>query len=157
MNTDRMKEDFGNTWKWLAEGWRHISHKAANALTYFSPVRADEPVESTRWGLMAVDVAEQDDRFVVELEAPGLTKEEIDVTVEDQRLIVTGTKRYENERTEGRMRITERAFGSFQRVIPLPEKVSAEGAEAAYRRGVLTLRVPKQKAPQAKKIAVSAG
>ncbi len=157
MDTDRIKEDFGNTWKWLAEGWRHVSHKAANALTYFSPTHADESVEDTRWGLMAVDVAEQNDGFVVELEAPGLSKEEIDVSVEGQRLIVTGTKRYESERKDGSMRITERAFGAFQRVIPLPEKVTADGAQAAYKRGVLTLRLPKQKTPQAKKIAVSAG
>lgn len=157
MDTDRIKEDFGNTWKWLAEGWRHISHKAANALTYFSPTRGDEPVEDTRWGLMAVDVAEQDDRFVIELEAPGLAKDEIDVTVEDQRLVVTGTKRYESQRKDGSMRITERAFGAFQRVIPLPEQVTAEGAEAAYRNGVLTLNVSKLKAPQARKITVRAG
>ncbi len=156
MDTERIKDDFGNTWKWLAEGWRHISAKAANALTYFSPARPDESVADTRWGLMAVDVAERDDGFIVELEAPGLSKEEIDVSVEGQRLIVTGTKRYENERREGRMRITERAFGSFQRVVPLSEKVTAEGAEASYKRGVLTLKVPKLKAPEAKKIPVSA-
>ena len=151
-----MKDDFGSTWKRLAEGWRHISHKAANALTYFSPTRPDEPVKDARWGLMAVDVTEQSDGFVVELEAPGLSKEEIDVAVEDRQLIITGTKRYESERKDGSMRITERAFGAFQRVIPLSEKVTAEGAEAAYKRGVLTLKLPKQKAPR-KKIKVSAG
>lgn len=156
MNTHRIKDDFGSTWKWLAEGWRHISTKAANALTYFSPTRADESVDDTRWGLMAVDVAEQPDSFVVELEAPGLAKEEIDVSVEDQRLIITGTKRYENERREGDMQITERAFGRFQRLVPFSEKVTADGAEATYRQGVLTLKVPKLRVPQARKIPVNA-
>jgi HSP20 family protein len=94
---------------------------------------------------------------VVELEAPGLAKEEIDVTVEDQHLIVTGTKRYENDRREGSMRITERAFGSFQRVIPLPAKVTTENAEATYKRGVLTLNLPKASPPSARKITVSSG
>ena len=154
MDADRIKEDFGNTWKRLAEGWRHLSGKAAHALTYFNPTRPDEPVEDARWGILATDVTEKEDAFLVELEAPGLAKDEIDVSVEDQRLIVTGTKRYENERKEGAMHITERAFGSFQRVIPLPEKVTADGAEANYRRGVLTLKVPKLVSPSARKIEV---
>jgi HSP20 family protein len=154
MDTDRIKEDFGNTWKRLAEGWRHLSGKAAHALTYFNPTRSDETVEDARWGILAVDVTERSDGFVVELEAPGLEKDEIDVSVEDQQLIVTGTKRYENDRREGDMRITERAFGSFQRLIPLPEEVTAEGAEANYKRGVLTLKVPKLMAPAARKIRV---
>ncbi|HEY5646519.1 MAG TPA: Hsp20/alpha crystallin family protein [Pseudomonadales bacterium] len=157
MDTDRLKEDFGNTWRWLAEGWRHISTKAANALTYFSPSKSDEQSGVMRWGLMALDVREEEDHFLVELEAPGLDKEDFDVTVEDQRLIVTGTKRYEKERKEGSMRITERAFGSFQRVIPLRERVTAEGARASYERGVLKLRVPKAVPPSAKKISVSSG
>ena len=158
MDTDRLKEDFGNTWKWLAEGWRHISAKAANALTYFSPSKSAEADErgAMRWGLMALDVREQENQFVVELEAPGLEKEDFDVTVEDDRLIVTGTKRYEKERREGSMRITERAFGSFQRVIPMSERVTAEGAKAAYKRGVLTLEIPKAVPPSAKKISIAA-
>ena len=157
MDTDRIKEDFGNTWKRLAEGWRQLSARASHALTYFSPTRADEPAENARWGILAADVEERDDSFVVELEAPGLAKEEIDVTVEDQRLIVTGTKRYESDRKEGSMRITERAFGSFQRVIPLPAKVTAENAEATYKLGVLTLKLPKALPPSARKISVTSG
>ena len=157
MDTDRIREDFGNTWKRLAEGWRHLSGKAAHALTYFNPTRADEPLEDARWGLLAADVTERDDAFLVALEAPGLAKDEIDVSVDGQRLIVTGTKRYESDRSEGAMRITERAFGSFQRVIPLPEKVTADGAEARYERGVLTLKVPTLVSPAARKIEVVGG
>jgi HSP20 family protein len=114
-------------------------------------------VEDARWGILAADVEERGDGFVIEIEAPGLAKEEIDVTVEDHRVIVTGTKRYENERKEGSMRITERAFGSFQRVIPLPETLTPVGAEATYKRGVLTLKVPKAAPPSARKISVSTG
>ncbi len=157
MDTDRLKEDFGNTWKWLAEGWRHVSAKAANALTYFSPAQPDESPGDLRWGLLAVDVTEHDDRVVVELEVPGLNREDIDVTVEDNRLLVTGTKRFESEREEGSLRITERAFGSFQRVIPMPEKVTAEGAQAKYKRGVLTLTVPKTMPAGSRRITVTSG
>jgi len=156
MDMDRLKEDFGHTWKWLAEGWRNISSGAANALTYFSPTKADADTSSLRWGLMAADVREKDDHVLIELEAPGLDKDEIDVTVDGHRLIVTGTKRYQAQRQEGSLRISERAFGSFQRVIPLAEEATAEGAEAVYKRGVLTLKVPKAKPPSARKISIVA-
>ena len=156
MDMDRLKEDFGNTWKWLAEGWRNVSSRAANALTYFSPAKAEDD-SGLRWGLMAADVRDADDHIVVELEAPGLDKDDIDVTVDGHRLIITGTKRYESERKEGSMRISERAFGSFQRVIPLPEEATAAGAEARYKRGVLTLKVPKATPPKARKISITSG
>jgi HSP20 family protein len=156
MDTHRIKEDFGSTWRWLAEGWRNLSAKAASALTYFTP-KSEGDDGDVRWGLLAADVSEHDDYLVVELEAPGLQKEDIDVTVEDNRLIVTGTKRYESDRKEGSMRITERAFGSFQRLIPLPETVTAEGAEARYKRGVLTLKVRKQAPRSARRISIRAG
>jgi HSP20 family protein len=156
MDKEQLKGDFGSTWRWLAEGWRNISAKASNALTYFTP-RSDSSRDEVRWGLLAADVSEHDDYVVVELEAPGLDKDDIEVTVVDQRLIVTGTKSYEDERREGQLRITERAFGSFQRVIPLPERVAADRAEARYKRGVLTLKLPKEAPRGARRISVRAG
>ena len=157
MVTERAKEDGGTPWKWLAEGWRHLSARAVNALTYFRPDREEVDIADARWGLLAVDVTERDGDFRVELEAPGLARDEIDVTVDEQRVVITGTKRVEKERTEGAMHITERAFGTFQRAIPLPARVSAEGAKASYRRGVLTLTIPKATPPGARKIAISRG
>ena len=156
MDTDRVKRDIRSSLGWLAEGWRNISSRASHALTYFNPAKAEEE-GNPRWGLMAADVAEDDDHVIVAIEAPGLDKDQIDVAVEPRRLIVTGTKRYESDRKEGAMRITERAFGSFQRVIPLPDEVTADGAEASYKRGVLKLKMQKAAPPGARKIAVVAG
>jgi HSP20 family protein len=156
MNFDRLKEDAGQTWRWLAEGWRAISDRAVNALTYFTPNRDADERQDMRWGVLAVDVAEHADQVVVELEAPGLDREDIDVSVVDRRLIVSGSKHYEAERKEGALRIRERAFGEFGRVIPLPEEVVADGATASYKRGVLTVKVPKAVPPGARKIRVEA-
>jgi HSP20 family protein len=155
METQRAKEERSSAWRWLAEGWKHISNRAANALTYFTPAHdeADAGV-SMRWGLLAADVNERDDSYIVELEAPGLDKDAIDITVDEHQVLVTATKRYESERREGAMRISERAFGSFQRVIPLPTRVTADGAEATYRRGVLRLKIAKAAPPGARKIAI---
>ncbi len=158
MYLDRLKEDVGQTWRWLAEGWRHLSERAAHALTYFTPdATAESSDADTRFGVLAVDVSERDRDFLIELEAPGLERDEIDVSIEGTRVLVTGTKRIEHERREGKLRITERAFGSFQRVLPLPAEVTAEGAEASYKRGVLKLRVPKRLAAQNRRVEVLAG
>lgn len=156
MDLDRFKQDVGQTWKWLAEGWRHISDKAANALTYFTPSKEGaEP--GLRWGLLAVDMSVDDDAVRVELEAPGLDKDDIDIDVHGQRLVVTGRKSYESERKEGSMVISERAFGHFQRVMPLPEEVAVEKAEARYRNGVLTVTLPKRAPASARRITVQGG
>lgn len=154
METQQAKGEHGGAWRWLAEGWRHISQRAASALTYFAPSGDEDAAKSMHWGLLAVDVSEHDDHYVIELEAPGLDKDAIDITVDERQVLVTATKRYESERREGAMRISERAFGSFQRVIPLPMRVTAEGAQASYRHGVLKLTIAKAAPPGAKKIAI---
>ena len=156
MNLDRLKQDVGHTWKWLAEGWRHISDKAANALTYFTP-SSDDAEEGIRWGLLAVDVSEKPESIHVQLEAPGLEKDDIDIDVQGRQLIVTGRKSYHSERTEGSMVISERAFGHFQRVVPLPDQVTAEAARASYRNGVLDIELPRLSPPAARKITVTEG
>lgn len=156
MDLDRLKQDVGQTWKWLAEGWRSVSDKAANALTYFTPSKEDGET-GIRWGLLAVDVSEEKDAIRVELEVPGLEKEDIDIDVNGRQLVVTGRKSYESERTEGAMVISERAFGHFQRVIPLPDEVTTDDAKAKYRNGVLKITLQKASPPSARKIAVTAG
>lgn len=153
MDMERIREDLGQTWRWLADGWRSLSRKAANALTYFSPDKPETGAPG-QWGLMAVDVSDRTDRMILELEAPGLDRDEIEVTVEVDRVIVTGTRSYSADRTEGAMHISERAFGRFQRVIPLPEKGATDGASAVYKRGVLTIEVPKAAPPQRHKIRI---
>lgn len=163
MNLDQFKHDVGHTWRWLAEGWRYISDKATNALTYFTPSREaggdEKNVAATgmRWGLLAADVSVEADRILVELEAPGLEKNDIDIDVQPRRLTVTGRKSYQSERKEGAIVISERAFGHFQREIPLPEDVTAEGASASYKKGVLTVNLPKLQPVSARKIEVVGG
>lgn len=156
MDLDRLKQDVGHTWKWLAEGWRHISDKATNALTYFTPGHEDAE-SGMRWGLLAVDVSEAPDVIRVALEAPGLDKDDIDIDVQGRQLIITGRKSYESERKEGSMVISERAFGHFQRSVPLPDQVTAENAKASYRKGVLSIELPRLAPPSSRKIAVTAG
>ena len=160
MDLNWIKQDMGHTWKWLAEGWRSVFDKAANALTYFSPVKVEAEADAEaglRWGLMAADVSQDNHVVVVALETPGLEKDEIDIEVESRRLVVTGHKNYAAERKEGSLVVSERAFGRFQRVIPLPDEVTPEGAKARYRGGVLTVRLQKAAKHEVRKVKVVSG
>lgn len=98
---------------------------------------------SSGWGVLACEVFDDDDRVVVRVEAPGMEKEDFDLQVIDDYLIVRGEKKMERERSEGGYHISECAYGSFERAVPLPDEVDTTKASASYRRGVLKIELPK--------------
>jgi len=79
----------------------------------------------------------------VRLEAPGLEREDFDIEVFEDTLIIRGEKRLTRERNEGRYHVLECAYGRFERAIPLPAEVEADRASARYRNGVLRIELPK--------------
>lgn len=105
----------------------------------------------------AVDVREEKDGFRFELELPGVEPANVEVTAENGMLSVSGEKKSEEERDEDRWHIVERTHGSFRRTFQLPQNVNEEAIEATFANGVLTVRVPKAKAPSARKIEVRTG
>ena len=120
-------------------------------------VKANEAFVDWLTGEKSMPFGESGEHVTIELEAPGLEKDEIDVSVDERQVTITGQKRVESERREGSMVIRERAFGRFQRTIPTPVAVTAEGAEASYRRGVLRIRVPKLASPGGRSITIQKG
>ncbi|MBD3647441.1 MAG: Hsp20/alpha crystallin family protein [Pseudomonadales bacterium] len=154
--THNLKDTFEN----IAEGWQHLWHKARNSITRFTPFAdeqdSDHPLvlRSNRWGVLSAEVRETDKFVEVELEAPGLENSDFDIQVEGDSLSISGNKHYENDRREGHFHITERAYGSFRRVIPLPVRVDQNGASAKYRNGVLKVTLPKSEISGTKKILV---
>lgn len=91
----------------------------------------------------SIDVTNEDSNLVVSAELPGMTKEDVEVTFQDGALMLKGEKRHQFERDEDGCFRTERFYGSFQRTIPLPADVDANGAEARFDDGVLTVKFPK--------------
>jgi HSP20 family protein len=87
------------------------------------------------------DIEETDDAYIVDIELPGVKKEDINVEVIDQRLVVSGERR-DSERA-GRLRHRSRAWGKFYYEVRLPERVDPDKVEATLEEGVLHLRVPK--------------
>jgi HSP20 family protein len=146
---EEMRGGINRLWGSLTEGWHHLVSNALGALTRFRPAKSKqgsdlpEVIKSNEWGLLAVDLYDDDEKVVVRLEAPGMEQDDFDVCVNDDVLVVRGEKHYQNERSEGGYQIAECAYGGFERAIPLPDTVDGSQAKAKYRRGVLCVEMPK--------------
>ena len=101
-----------------------------------------------------MDVAETDKGLKVILEVPGLTRDQIKVTAEDDVLTVSGEKSETSEKTEGAMRLTERSFGRFSRSIYLPRSADGSKIDATMKNGVLTIAIPKRPGVETKTIEI---
>jgi HSP20 family protein len=104
----------------------------------------------------AVDVYETSDRYVITAEVPGLTRDQIDLIVEDSRLSIRG-ERPDSATEDGEARRyhqVERGHGAFARTFEFAEKIRAGGISADLKDGVLTIVLPKEPAPPARRIEV---
>jgi HSP20 family protein len=91
----------------------------------------------------AVDIFETDGHdLVLKAELPGMTREDIEVTVENSTLVLKGTKKFESEVKDENYRRIERAYGTFHRSFTLPNTVDAAKVSADYKNGVLTVKLP---------------
>jgi HSP20 family protein len=90
-----------------------------------------------------IDVVDDRDALRIVAELPGMDREDVEVTVEDDFIVLRGEKKLEQKAEEEGCYRVERAFGTFQRVIPLPDGVDAARAEAKFENGTLTIRLPK--------------
>lgn len=107
------------------------------------------PVRQWRQGLStyqpSLDIYQTDGEIVAAVEIPGINPKDIDITVSKDMLAIKGELKQEEEvKEEGYFR-TERRFGSFRRVVPLPVEVKAKEAKASFKNGVLEVRIPKAK------------
>lgn len=108
---------------------------------------------STNWGL-ALDVAENDDAFVVTASVPGMKPDDLDITITNNVLTIKGEYKSDETIEEEQYHLRERRYGSFGRSISLPVTVDADAVDAQYEDGVLTLTVPKMEEAKPRRIAV---
>lgn len=161
----QLREGVNQAWDTLVVGWRELNHRAANAITRFTPhgpkgqlVPGDSgeiTFRSSGWGVLAAEVFDDKEQVVVRLEAPGMEPDEFRLEVIDDVLVVRGEKQLQRERTEGSYHVSECAYGSFERAIPLPDAVEAGKASARYRRGVLRVELPKSETRRSRRIKVN--
>ena len=122
----------------------------------FGRTNNDEPTWFSGAWSPPVDIYETDDALVMKAELPGFSKDEINIEMKDNTLVIKGERKREDEVKEGSYHRTERVYGAFQRSFMLPTTVDHDKVRAAYKDGVLELRLPKVQAAQPKRIAVGA-
>jgi HSP20 family protein len=103
-----------------------------------------------------LDLYDNKENFVVKVELPGMKKEEIDISIHDGVLTVSGERKVEHEKGEGQSFRTERYFGKFQRSITLPTAIDPNNVKASYKDGVLTVTLPKHEEAKPRQIQVNA-
>lgn len=103
----------------------------------------------------AIDAFRTDSGMRVRMELPGIPPEDIDISVHDRQLVVTGERRTEEKVEEDRWVRRERSYGRFQRALTLPEGTNADQIKASFEHGVLQLDIPEPAARQPRKIEVS--
>lgn len=111
-----------------------------------------EPFESRLAFNPKVDITESDKEIRVSAELPGMDEKNIDISLGKDSLTIKGEKKQEQEEKGKDYYRMERSYGSFSRVIPLPEEIDSAKVDAHFRKGVLTVVLPKTvKAVESKK------
>jgi HSP20 family protein len=102
----------------------------------------------------SIDLCENKDSIIVKADLPGMRREEIELSIQEDHLILKGEKKKDSEVKEENYYKAERFFGSFVRTIPLPSAVDSGKADAKYQDGVLTVTLPKKEEAKPKQIAI---
>jgi HSP20 family protein len=113
----------------------------------------DEAFIPSDW-IPAADIAENENEYSVKLELPGVSKDDVKITMQNSLLTVRGEKRREKELKDSSLHRVERTYGAFQRTFTLPSTVKADRIEASYADGILTITLPKAEEAKPKQIEV---
>jgi HSP20 family protein len=106
-----------------------------------------------------LDVTEDLSAFTVTAELPGMSEKEIDLSISGDTLTIRGEKKEEKEDKNKNYYYSERSYGTFMRTIPLPQQIETNKVSASFKKGVLTITLPKTTAAveSTKKIEVKTG
>ncbi|MGD9504667.1 MAG: Hsp20/alpha crystallin family protein [Syntrophobacteraceae bacterium] len=109
------------------------------------------------WLKPTVDVAAGEKEYTISVELPGVDEKDVQLELSEDTLIVKGEKKQEKEEKDKGFYRMERSYGSFQRVLSLPDDADREGVSAAYKNGVLKVTIPRKAEPkkEAKQIAIN--
>lgn len=105
----------------------------------------------------ALDVYEDKDNLFVRVELPGMKKEDIDLSLHDGSLSISGERKSEDKHEDAEVYRSERFFGRFQRTVTLPTPVAVDKVKAQYNDGILTVTLPKTEEAKPKHIDVHVG
>jgi len=130
---DRMFENFGLGSEWNAPLWRETGVEA------WAP---------------EIDVFQKNNELTIRADLPGMKKDEVSVDITDDAITIRGERKRESEEEHQGVYRSERSYGSFCRVIPLPEGAMTEQAKANFRDGVLEVTMPSPPAPKGRRLEI---
>ena len=104
----------------------------------------------------SIDVFESDGEIVVRAEIPGVNVEDVDISIADNHLIISGEKRQESEGEDQNYCSVERSYGSFRRSLALPPGADVDNIKASSKDGILSILIPKSDDRKSRKIEIEA-
>lgn len=103
----------------------------------------------------SIDIYENKDQIVLEAELPGMNPDDVELSVENNVITIRGERQFEKKDETDNYHRVERSYGSFTRSFTLPQTVSAEGAQAEYKNGVLRVTLPKREETKSRRIQIA--
>ncbi|MGH8507681.1 MAG: Hsp20/alpha crystallin family protein [Gammaproteobacteria bacterium] len=139
-------------WSVLNQVQHHMNRMFASR--FVADHNGDNSSAATTEWTPGIDIKEEDKRFVLYADLPGIDPKDIEITMDHGVLAIKGERALDNEEARAGYKRVERARGTFYRRFSLPDTVDAERIEAIGRNGVLEIVIPKQERMQPRKIAV---
>jgi HSP20 family protein len=128
--------------RWFDDFWRSaLGMRLPTTVPAFQPMGM---LGGGLFGLPPADLKETENAHILTLELPGLSREDVEITIESDVLAICGQKTQDNDRVGASYRMNERRYGRFKRAFPLPPDVDRRGIEAQFRDGLLTVTLPKK-------------
>lgn len=113
----------------------------------------DENFEDAVWAPLS-DIYEDSDNFMLKLDLPGLTKDDVKISYSDGQIMISGERKQEKETENHNYHRIERSFGKFYRSFDLPKEINEEKIDAEFKNGQLTVTIPKSEKAKPKQIDV---
>jgi len=136
-----LRRDSGSPFEELQKEMNQLFDNFSRSMFSLSPMKWNLPEISATYPKM--DISESDKEFKITAELPGMDEKDIDVSVSNDVLTLKGEKKAEKEEKKANYYRMERSYGTFHRSIPLPAEVEKDQIEAKFKKGVLTVVLPK--------------
>ncbi len=95
-----------------------------------------------------VDIAATDKEYTITVEVPGVSEKDVTIEIADHNMIIRGEKKQEKEGKDKNYYRIERSYGSFQRLLSMPEDTDQDNIRAKFKNGVLTIKMPRKDVPK---------
>ncbi len=133
---------------------RNLQDEMTRLFAGIAPVSADRDDALRGAWSPSVDISENKENLVLEAELPGMNRDDFELSIENNVITLKGERKFEKKTDDENYHRVERSYGSFVRSFTLPPTVTAAGANAEFKNGVLRVTLPKREETKARKIEI---